>query len=141
MSSEEHVEEHISSGKDDFTVGQLTVSLKEIQRLVLPDVDKALGPVDEALGLVDEALGLVDKALGPEPRHDDAVATAADWEKFYATINTVNAPVASLDEIEKRVSAGTVIAAISLAIQIAQTLWNFFSGWDDKAVGDHCSVG
>ena len=134
MSSEEHVEEHISSGKDDFTVGQLTVSLKEIQRLVLPDVDKALGPVDKALGLVD-------KALGPEPRHDDAVATAADWEKFYATINTVNAPVASLGEIEKRVSAGTVIAAISLAIQIAQTLWNFFSGWDDKAVGDHCSVG
>ena len=120
MSSEEHVEEHTSNGKDDFTVGQLTGSLKESQGLVHPDVDKA---------------------LGPEPRHDDAVATAADWEKFYATINTVNAPVASLGEIEKRVSAGTVIAAISLAIQIAEALWNIFRGWDDKAVGDHCSVG
>ena len=111
-------EEYISSGKDEFTVGQLAASLKESQALVHPGVDKAL-----------------------TNKSDDSVATAADFEKFYAIINTINAPVTSLTEgAEQRVSPGTVIAAISLAIQIAETLWNFFSGWDDKAVSDHCSL-
>ena len=117
MSSEEHVEEHVSSGKDEFSVGQLVVALKESQALVHPDVDKALAH-----------------------ESPDAVASAADWERFYAAINKVDAPVISLSEaVQQRVSAGTVIAAISLAIQIAETLWNIFSGWDDKAVGDHCT--
>jgi hypothetical protein len=112
-------EENISSGKDEFTVGQLAAALKESQALVHPNVDKALAY-----------------------ESDDSVATPADLEKFYATINTINAPVTALTEApEQRVSAGTVIAAIALAIQIAQTLWSFFSGWDDKAVGDHCSLG
>ena len=117
MSSEEHVEEYISSGKDEFTVGQLVVALKESQALIHPDVDKALA------------------------EKSDAVATAADLEKFYAIINKLNVPVTSLIEtgVEKRVSPATVIAAISLAIQIAESLWNFFRGWDDKAVGHHCS--
>jgi hypothetical protein len=112
-------EENISSGKDEFTVGQLVAALKESQALVHPSVDKTLAY-----------------------ESDDSVATAADLEKFYAAINTINAPVTSLTEsLQQRVSAGTVIAAISLAIQIAESLWSFFSGWDDKAVGDHCSLG
>jgi hypothetical protein len=99
-------EEHISSGKDEFTVGQLTAALKESQALVHPNVDITLAY-----------------------ESDDSVATAADWEKFYATINTIKAPVTSLTEaVEQCVSAGTVIAAISLAIQIAESLWNFFGG-------------
>ena len=110
-------EEYVSSGKDEFSVGQLAVALKESQALVHPDD--------------------VDKALAHESQ--DAVASEADWEKFYAIINKLNAPVVSLIEApEKRVSPDTVIAAISLAIQIAESLWNFFSGWDDKAVRDHC---
>ena len=118
MSSEEHVEEHVSSGKDKFSVGQLDAALKESQALIHPDVGKVLAY-----------------------ESPDAVASAADWEKFYAAINKVDVPVVSLSEApEQRVAAATVIAAIALAIQIAQTLWNIFRGWDDKAVGDRCSV-
>ena len=122
MSSEEHVEEYISSGKDEFNVGQLAVVLKECQALVHPDVDKALANESH-----------------------DAVASEADWEKFYAIINKLNAPVISLIEAPEQgvsaASASTVIDAISLGIQIAQILWNIFRGWDDKAVSDHCSDG
>ena len=116
MSSEEHVEEYISSGKDEFNVGQLAVVLKECQALVHPDVDKALANESQ-----------------------DAVASEADWEKFYAIINKLNAPVVSLYEVPQPRAAATVIAAVALGIQIAQILWNIFRGWDDKAVSYHCS--
>ena len=75
MSSEEHVEELVSCGKDEFSVGQLVSVLKECQALVHPDVDEALANESH-----------------------DAAASEADWEKFYAIIEKLNAPVISLIE-------------------------------------------
>ena len=121
MSSEKHVQKHISSGKDEFSVCQLNAALKESQTLVHPDVDKVFAH-----------------------KSHDAVASAANLEKFYEASNSVDAPVTSIIKApEQHVATATVIAAIALAIQkITQTLWNIFRGWDDKAVGDpHCSVG
>jgi hypothetical protein len=74
------------------------------------------------------------------------VATAEDWSKFFTAVNSVaDVPVISvlaIDEDDTKdsnhpivaASADTVIAAIALAIQIAEILWNFFSGFDDKEV-------
>ena len=72
MSSEEHVEELVSCGKDEFSVDQLVSVLKECQALVRPDVDEALA--------------------------NESHASEADWEKFYAIIEKLNAPVISLIE-------------------------------------------
>ena len=120
MSSEEHVEEHISSGNDEFSVGQLAVALKESQVLVNPGVDKAFAHESH-----------------------DAVASAANWEKFYDIINKLNAPVVSLIEAPEQhsASAGAVIGAVASGINIADFQWNACKGLDDKKVSDHCSVG
>ena len=122
MSSEEHVEELVSCGKDEFSVGQLVSVLKECQALVRPDVDEALANESH-----------------------DAAASEADWEKFYAIIEKLNAPVISLIEAPEldvsAPSAGTVIAAITFALEVAEQLWTTFKGFDDKKVSDHCSDG
>ena len=125
MFSEQYIEEYVSSGKDEFTVGQLDATLKECYALVHPDVDKALANESH-----------------------DAVASAADWEKFYDIINKVDAPVTALVQVPDSEQRGDTISkrtdkvlaattAVSMALGSAHILWRMFSGWDDKAVGDH----
>lgn len=111
----------LTTGKDNFPLSVLITALRENQGLV---------HIDE-----------VDSAL-TQGTNDSDLATDADWEKFWAAAKKINAPLTFLVEPtltiepDPRVSAGTVIAAISLAIVVAEKLWNFFSGFDDKAVSN-----
>ncbi|KAG5633410.1 hypothetical protein H0H81_008012 [Sphagnurus paluster] len=115
MSTEESQTQFVSNGKDEFKVSQLVAALKESKGLVHTHVHESL-------------------SLGD---HQE-VANEGDWEQFWAAVNKIDAPVTQLVEAQEKgavraVSPGTVIAAIDLAITIAQTLWNIFRGWDDKA--------
>lgn len=113
----------LTSGKDDFPLSHLIAALENNQGLVHVDVGQTFSKASPDTSVV---------------------ASDADWKKFWAAVAQINAPVTSLIEPvepsshvhgrQERVSPGTVIAAIEVAITIAQTLWNFFSGWDDKDV-------
>ncbi|KAG5653812.1 hypothetical protein H0H81_010280 [Sphagnurus paluster] len=69
-----------------------------------------------------------------EESKSSAVATEADWAKFWAAANKIKVrPTLLLDSPEvSPAAAATVIAAIALAVQIADVLWNIFKGFDDK---------
>lgn len=117
MSDHTNTDEHIIAGQDNVPVCDLYDALANCMVLVSPNVEGVLVSNKDA--------------------------TKEDWEKFYATINKLNVPVTSLIEggavgNHPRVSGATVIAAITLAIDIAQKLWDFFKDFDDKNVG--CTV-
>ncbi|KAG5634914.1 hypothetical protein H0H81_000347 [Sphagnurus paluster] len=76
------------------------------------------------------------EVFGATEAESSAVATDAELEKFWVAIKKVNVQPSSLllenTEGVQPAGAATVIAAIALAITIAQTLWNIFRSWDDK---------
>jgi len=121
MSSTNKANNEISPAfnKEDFPLSQLIAALENNQGLVHIDVDPAFSKAK------------------PD---SSAVASDADWEKFWAAVAHINAPVAFLIEPSSHISAmkndvdpGAVIGAISLFIDIAEKVWNFFSNLDDKA--------
>ncbi|KAE9397832.1 hypothetical protein BT96DRAFT_976727 [Gymnopus androsaceus JB14] len=56
--------------------------------------------------------------------NDSDLATDADWEKFWAAAKKINAPLTFLVEPTLTIEPDS---------RVAEKLWNFFSGFDDKA--------